>query len=272
MEYIKISAQLSIQAHNAGLFISRGQGTHGERTIDTCELIFVRQGVLSMYENGEAFILTAGQTLLLLPDRRHGGAIPYSDDLRFYWVHFDVVDGRPETPTDIPKTARLSRPDHMTTLFRMFIENQESDQKSVDSANLLLMLMLIEVAQFGNTQDTAITASKLRLVDRANSFIELNSDVAVSTSSIARALDVNSDYLGRVFHAVKGRTITDTIHLRRVKNAKTMLMESDDPIDRISAICGFESPHYFRRIFQRLEGMPPGKYRLLYCRIHANTE
>ncbi len=272
MVYIQISAHLGIQAHNAGLFISRGRGIHTERTLETSELIFVRQGVLSMHENDEPYTLHAGQTLLLRPGYRHGGTASYSDDLRFYWLHFTITEEPHVSVFDVPQTATLSRPDHMTALFRMFLENQEAEDKSAQASNLLLMLMLEEVAHFSNPQQNHATASQFGLVDRVCTHITLNLDHTLSTASIAQVLDVNPDYLGRTFHAVKGKTITDTIHAMRVRKAKGLLMETNHTIEHISRTCGFESPNYFRRIFLRLEGMSPAKYRQLYCRVHTNTE
>ena len=263
---------MPVHAHNAGLFISRGRGAHAERIIDTFELIFVRQGVLAMHENGQEFTVKAGQTLYLWPGQKHGGIAPYSEDLKFYWVHFSLLETSDAACYEVPQIATASRPDYLTTLFRMFLENQESGPHSSVQADLLMMMLLSEVAHFSKHQDGSIAQSKLKLVARAESYIKLNMDKPISTSEIARALDINADYLGRVFHSVKGKTITETIHSMRVKSAKTLLMETDDTIDRISTECGFDNPGYFRRIFRRNEGMSPVKYRQLYCRVYINTE
>ncbi len=272
LKSIKISASLPIRALNGGLFISRGRGIHIERVIETYELIFVRQGVLSMQEDGQEFIVYAGQTLILHPGCKHGGIAQYPDDLQFYWVHFIISDSTDNDNYEIPQTTTSNRPDYLTMLFRMYMENQESTPESAIAADLLMLLILAEVAHFSKIHDTAISQSRLRLVSRTDSFIRLHVDKPINTSSIAYALDINPDYLGRTYHTVTGKTITNAIHINRIKKAKTMLMETNDPIDRISSACGFETVGYFRRIFNRHEGMSPVKYRQLYCRVHVNTE
>ena len=73
MKSIRILSKLPVRAHNGGLFISRGRGMHAERVIDSFELIFVRQGSLSMHEDGHEFVVSKGQTLILYPGCTHGG-------------------------------------------------------------------------------------------------------------------------------------------------------------------------------------------------------
>jgi hypothetical protein len=45
-----LSPRLGLRAHNGGLFVSPGHGTHPDRVLDCYELIFVRQGTLSLWE------------------------------------------------------------------------------------------------------------------------------------------------------------------------------------------------------------------------------
>jgi YesN/AraC family two-component response regulator len=225
-----------------------------------------------MQEDGQEFIVNAGQTLILHPGCKHGGIAQYPDDLQFYWVHFIISDSTDNDNYEIPQTTTSNRPDYLTMLFRMFLENQESFPDSTISGDLLMLLILTEVAHFSKANNVSISQTKLRLVSRTDSFVRLHFDKAINTSSIAYALDINPDYLGRTYHIVTGKTITEAIHTSRIKKAKTLLMETDYPIDRISFACGFETVGFFRRIFNRYEGMSPAKYRQLYCRVHVNTE
>jgi len=45
---LRLSRLCPIRAQNAGLFISRGQGTHPTRIIFSHELIFIKRGTLEM--------------------------------------------------------------------------------------------------------------------------------------------------------------------------------------------------------------------------------
>ncbi len=272
MSDIQYRCDIAVHAETAGLFVSQGRGIHGKRVLSNYELIFVRRGELHMYEDDDVYQLTEGQTLILRPGHVHGGISPYANDLRFYWVHFTCNDEAEVDSMNVPCYTTLSRPDYMTSLYRMFLENQEADGRSLEAANLIIGLMLIEVAQHNTQSHSDVSATQLRLADRVKAYIRVNFDKPISTSAIASELDINPDYLGRVFHAVNSQTITDAIHIQRVKHAKTLLMETDVSIEKVGVTCGYENPHYFRRVFMKLEGMSPKQYRLLYCRMHTNSE
>src|SRR5208337_4719518 len=107
----------TLEALNAGLFVSPGFGTHAERVIDSYELIFVTQGRLDMFEENRSFSLLRDQTLILFPGRRHGGLLPYTPDVNFYWVHFRVHDSLPRSSRmRVPKVAAIRNPDGLTEL------------------------------------------------------------------------------------------------------------------------------------------------------------
>ena len=87
---LRLMAMASVAALNGGLFVSRGKGTHPTRVIDSHELIFVRSGILELFEEERRFRLGPGEALVLWPGRRHGGAAPYPPDLSFFWIHFNI--------------------------------------------------------------------------------------------------------------------------------------------------------------------------------------
>lgn len=274
MEYLNLQLNLPIRTQNAGYFISRGIGIHSERIIDSYELIFVQRGMLSMHEEGNIFQINAGETLLLRPGRKHGGIENFPHDLRFFWIHFDLKDdpNDPDSNTiDIPQHTALGNPDRLTELFRRFLDDQESERLSQASSDLLMLLMLNEVAQ-ANIMKTDETGTAALLAQRAQSYIKSHLDQLASTSTIAVELDCNPDYLGRVFKNVYGMTIIEAIHHARLRKARNLLIDSEMTIDQISHSCGFEDPGYFRRLFRRQEGMSPSSYRRLYALMHINSE
>jgi quercetin dioxygenase-like cupin family protein len=78
---LRLGFPLGLEASNGGLFVSRGVGVHPSRTIPSYELIYVRQGCLSLHEDGQQFEVNAGETLLLWPGRLHGGTSRFAPDL-----------------------------------------------------------------------------------------------------------------------------------------------------------------------------------------------
>lgn len=269
---LSLDVTCPVKAQNAGLFISRGRGTHPTRTIDSHELIYVKEGELGIWEEDRSFLVEAGQALHLWPQRQHGGSRPVSPELKFYWIHFEIVGGGANSAAaiEVPQISRVERPEKLESLFRYFLDEQESGCLAPYTANLLVTLMLIEVARSadqGPDKDCVNVAAA-----RAHTYIRIHYDLPISPSKIAEALGYNPDYLGRIYRSVYGHTLTEAIHRRRVGVARRLLLDSDAPIQQIAQACGFSDSDYFRRIFRRYSEASPRAYRKQVARVHVNTE
>jgi AraC-like DNA-binding protein len=264
---LQLSAKIGLKVLNGGLFVSAGRGSHPERVIDSYELIFVRKGALAIAESSRRFDVSAGQTLLLWPGRRHGGVTPYGRATSFYWVHFRVPNRRASAQLTVPQHTRVARPARLTELFHRFLDDQESGRLGALDAAGLVLLMLCEVARAESAETTQSSA----LAGRVEEHVSRHLAQPLSTSRIARALRVNPDYLNRVFRRLRGATITEHIHQRRLHDAELMLRESTDSVLEIASACGFASTSYFRRVFARHHGVSPSSYRNLYARTHVNV-
>ena len=268
---LSLGIQMPLQASNAGLFVSRGQGIHPDRVIQTFELIFVKEGALSMEEEEQPFDVREGETLLLWPGRRHRGLQPYAPGLSFYWVHFGLrehPDG--EMALTVPQHATVGRPDHLTLLFRRLIDDQETLGIRPFSASLTVLLMLQEVTGSGHARTNSSSSATL-LASRADSIIRSRFHETLTASSLADELNCHPDYLGRAFRQTYNLTMTEAIHRRRLRQARSLLLESADAVDVVAHRCGFEEVGYFRRLFKRQEGLSPRAFRRIYSRLHVNT-
>ena len=268
----------TVEALNAGLFVSPGFGTHPERVLDSYELMFVTQGRLDMFEENRSFPLRRNQTLLLRPGLRHGGLLPYAPDVNFYWVHFRVRDpGGGHRGVSVPKVATIHNPDGLTELFCRFISDQESGILDPLSAAHLVSLMLCAIGEEAGQANRPASADAApfdagALADRVQGYIDANYLSAISTSAIAAALGYNPDYIERVFRARYRLSILDALHQRRIGMARVLLhSEAGKNINEIAFQCGYTDPGYFRRMFKRIAGMTPREFRTLYARTHINT-
>ncbi|HOX08120.1 MAG TPA: helix-turn-helix domain-containing protein [Planctomycetota bacterium] len=276
---LNLDPELPVRALNAGLFVSRGQGVHATRTIESHELIFVRSGVLGMFEEDRRFEVRAGEALHLWPGRRHGGTAPYPADLSFYWLHFRTAQrgrqiGRSATALVLPQHARVGRPDRLTELLRRFLDDQESGRLTPLSGALLVTLMLEEASGAGSPAAAASAAASgaEALAARADEFILTHFHEPVSAWDVAGNLDCNPDYLGRVYRRMRRMTLTEAINRARLRHARKLLLDSSRNIDEVARSAGFSEAGYFRRVFQRAEGLTPSAFRRSYARMHMNTE
>jgi transcriptional regulator GlxA family with amidase domain len=65
----------------------------------------------------------------------------------------------------------------------------------------------------------------------------------------------------RRFRRSTGLTPVRYLQHLRVETAKSLLEESEKPVDQVAWAVGYEDPAYFRRIFRRITGLTPSVYR-----------
>lgn len=266
---LQLSLAHYVEAENAGLFVSRGRGTHPDRKIESFELVFVRNGVLSIAEDDQDLTTHAGQTLILFPHRRHRGTAPYRTGLRYYWIHFRLRSGAAAPHSlPIPQRATPDRPDRLAELYHRFLDDQEADRLTPATASLLVQLMLCEAASVARAEPTSTAAV---LAARVEQYVVERLEEPLSSSDIADALEMNADYLNRAFKIARGQTITAFIQKRRLREARSMLRDSTASVKQIAHRLGYSDAAYLRRLFQRYEGVSPGVYRRLHARTYVNV-
>jgi AraC-like DNA-binding protein len=267
-----ISTRSALSASNAGLFVAPRCGLHPERELASFELIFVRSGVLRLWENLDKFQISPGQTLILWPGRRHGPSAPYEPKTSFYWLHFELDSARSDPGVVVNQVAEVPRPLRLVELFRRFLDDQENNDLEPNYAATLIKLMLLEIAH----QDESKQAKRLqpparKLAATAQVAIGKRFREPITTSEIARTLHCNPDYLGRVYRETFGHSLTTGIHQARMHHAKNLLLLSSLNVKEISASCGYSNPDYFRRMFRRFFDMQPNQFRSLHPRQHTNA-
>lgn len=87
------------------------------------------------------------------------------------------------------------------------------------------------------------------------------SNADASVKFFADRMNVNADYLGRIFKNAMHIPVGQYIARRRVELACTRLRESSERIDDIFVQCGFGSRRQFYEEFSRITGKTPRLYR-----------
>lgn len=78
---------------------------------------------------------------------------------------------------------------------------------------------------------------------------------------LARAVNLDAAYLGRLFTRHIGLTPMNFLARVRAEQAATLLSRSDLPAAQIGATVGWDDPTYFARRFRALVGVTPSEYR-----------
>jgi AraC-like DNA-binding protein len=266
------------KAENGGLFISPGSGRHGLRRLESFEIIMLRSGSMGMAEESRSFLLKPSDVLVLLAGNEHRGLTDYDRKTSFYWVHFRLPKGRFRVAPrprrqkgfiGVPQFSHPARPERLVDLFCQFLHAQGQGFALPMEADLLVAQMLVELAFYGKR--TGEQGASERLMERVKKIVDTDyhrSDLC--PGRVAQALDVNPDYLGRMFKLACGQTIGGYLNQRRLREARKLLQESELNVNQVALAVGFNDPGYFRRVFRRRFDIKPGDLRRLYFRTHVN--
>ena len=96
---------------------------------------------------------------------------------------------------------------------------------------------------------------------KARKYIDEHSREELSLTRIAKAVNMNANYLSENFKQVTGIKFVDYIAHARFKNACDLLRNSRLRISEIAFAVGFQSLSQLNRVFKRFSGESPTQYR-----------
>jgi transcriptional regulator GlxA family with amidase domain len=109
------------------------------------------------------------------------------------------------------------------------------------------------------------------VIAEAQQWIAEHYDTPNPVAAMVRQSGLAERSFKRRFKMATGYTPIDYVQTLRVEEAKQMLEASRDPIDQISRKSGYEDPTSFRRLFKRLTGVTPGRYRQRFQSLRGSS-
>jgi transcriptional regulator GlxA family with amidase domain len=98
------------------------------------------------------------------------------------------------------------------------------------------------------------------------SWIADNLDADLRVEALADRAAMSPRNFARFFRREIGMTPAAYVEELRVERARQRLEQSADPVELVSACCGFGTPETMRRAFARRVGVPPAVYRARFKR------
>ena len=86
-------------------------------------------------------------------------------------------------------------------------------------------------------------------------------DPMFSVFFVSEQLNVSNAYVSKAFKKGTGRNMLDYVQHLRIDHAKSLMPQSELTLSAIAAQSGFCSDVSFIRVFKKLEGITPGKFR-----------
>src|ERR1051326_304319 len=144
---------------------------------------------------------------------------------------------------------------------RIFAEFRARDAVSALTIEGLALEFAAGVVRSASPTGRA-TPSRASVVD----YLHAHAREEIELEELARLAGVPPAHLTRVFRTRHGCSIGEYVRRLRVDRATRELVASPRPIAAIATSLGFADQSHFSRVFARVTGLTPGRYRKLHGR------
>lgn len=261
------------------------------RIILDYEFIYCHKGEFIIEYKDTSIHVKQGQVAIIPPDKIH--RFNYTTSMTSYWVHFDFVGYpyqqkidtlvRENNPLDTIRNMELysiPRPiiEIMPNLTLPFLFNVDPKNKPLESfqsliqlyetkpyawqlecKQILLRLILDLLQQLKKTNSNI--SNYEHIISNIEKFIKTNIYRSITVKEIADYFHYHPDSLTRIFKSKRNQTLRSYINNCKIDSSKVMLNSTNYSIDTIAEMYGFTDRTYYSKVFKKIVGVSPSKYR-----------
>ncbi|MBB6675617.1 AraC family transcriptional regulator [Cohnella nanjingensis] len=240
------------------------------------EACYVLEGEGEYEEDRETYRLTAGSLFVSIPGEWH--QIRSETGLRLLYAGFELEMETPEhaeaaSAYDAAMRARetpvIQDGEGASGLLWRALLRQSARQEA--DAGQTAALGGVLLASFPGTlgrppvqrpsRPSGGARSSSHLTQLAKRFIRDNLSRPLKLGDIAAALHISERHLSRLFREEGDVSFVAYLRRERLYMAEMLLKTTVHPVKEIAERTGFQSLHYFTRVFADSFGMPPAEFR-----------
>ncbi|MPQ43346.1 response regulator transcription factor [Clostridium tarantellae] len=98
-------------------------------------------------------------------------------------------------------------------------------------------------------------------IEKSIQYIKTNINKTITLDTIAAVCNLSPCYFSKIFKEEMGVTFVNYINNERIEKAKELLLNTDRSILNIAWDIGFEDCGYFIRVFKKITGLTPKRFR-----------
>lgn len=245
---------------------------------EEAELIYVASGRLKVTVWSEAYQISAGDIVIVLPHTIHSIEQIGSESAAYYNIvfHFSIFGNdacyekylKPflthEKSVNCYERCGSALNESLKPLVLSLIEHRQSSYTTheylVKSHLFMIMHLLNQHCVDAKENELALhqTYDKLKM---ALYWVRINYARETSIQKVAALCGFSESHFMKLFKELTGMSFTAYLVGYRLELAASQLIETDLNIIEIAANCGFHNHSYFTRAFAQKYGITPIKYR-----------
>jgi AraC-like DNA-binding protein len=234
--------------------------------VDGNELTYVVKGKARYTVDGKDYEVGPGDLLYLTEGAEKGAVTNPKDLMQCYSINFTTLYLSPPLPPSSPPTQNPQFPlfSHIglrrdiINLFReLTICWSQRQSGYITKSRALLMMILHRLSEI-LIYDVDSQTGDYR-INKVTRLIALHYPDKLTVNDLAKQVQLNTAYLGRLFKQETGITIHQYIMRIRVRNAENMLQSGNYKVHEVAEHCGFSDVVHFYKLFRSIRGFSPSK-------------
>ncbi len=255
---------------------------HPDRKMkDIHVFVFVKEGKIQVFEDGEEYQLEAGSYLFLRKNIEHWGKHPYSPGTKWYYIHFydspinQTGEGEKEygyypnasliyedtymTKLTLPKRGNVLNTEYTAAKLKQLVLLYESPQP-LRPLQLSLQTFQFFIELYSSHLDENRKSKKHFIVNQMIELLRSSPTDKISGEEIAHSLGMNYSYLSTLFREQTGKSVNRFQNELMIEVAIEMFKKNEGNVSEVSDSLGFSNPFYFSRVFKKITGVSPTNY------------
>ncbi|MGL4571177.1 MAG: response regulator [Clostridium sp.] len=127
--------------------------------------------------------------------------------------------------------------------------------------NMIVSFKINDNSKIKNSQTENVEDVIKSPIENALSYIDCHVEDNINLDSIAAICNLSPCYFSKLFKKEVGVNFKTYINDKKIEKAKEVLKSTDTPILNIALDLGFDDCGYFIRVFKKVLGVTPKKYR-----------
>lgn len=255
------------------------ENSENQRKNKNWSLIYIREG-MGMYMLGSALrCLNQGDMMILPPmlDRRFDSASlgdEYNENIDALVLTFDdgwlddLINVFPGMSTTILRIREIRNPLAVSGPKWMKMASLLNDLATADPESRPLMVLSI-MNQISTDADVSPIIninpeeefSIPQKIEMINRYLNCNLRNKITLEEVSSYVKMSRTYFCMFFKSHFKEGFADYVNRKRIEKACQMLKGTNKDMDTIVSECGFKTIPYFTRVFTKVMGTTPGKYK-----------
>jgi len=146
-------------------------------------------------------------------------------------------------------------------LEQAYFDTPVVSQAKLDSVTKLLSIFADHLSMKSNQIAVQMANAEPPVITKAKEFIREHHTEDLTLGRVAAAVHTSLFYFCKLFRKVTGTTFTEFVSRTRIEKARNLLLNPNLRVSEIAYTVGFQSLTHFNRVFKKILGESPTKFR-----------